>query len=125
MGSKQNQGYGVLTTHVWGESLCHRWSYKNTYGELPKEALVRHKCDNKPCVNPSHLELGTSKDNVHDMIERNPRACGRKLTDEQVAEILTMRATGAYYHQIAEVYGVNRRTIEKICLGTKSYVLDI
>jgi len=121
-GRHQECGYGLLLRHVWGEMLAHRWMYKQTYGELSADALVRHRCDNKSCVNPEHLEIGTSKDNVRDMLERNPRACGRKLTDEQVAEILAIRATGAYYHDIAKVYDVSRRTVEKICLGKKSYV---
>lgn len=123
-GSKQSQGYGVLVKHVWGENLAHRWMYKHTHGELPAEALVRHRCDNKPCVNPSHLELGAAKDNVRDMIERNPHACGRKLTNAQVAEILELREGGEFYHDIAMMYGVNRRTVEKICIGKKTYSLS-
>jgi hypothetical protein len=121
-GTSQSQGYGILRRHVWGELLTHRWIYKHTYGELPPDLMVRHKCDVKACVNPAHLEIGTSQDNVGDMIARHPHACGRKLSDAQIAEILEMRATGAFYHDIATIYNVNRRTIEKICLGRKAYL---
>ena len=120
-GAKQTQGYGVLLKHIWGEQLAHRWIYKHTHGELPDNVLVRHSCDNKSCVNPSHLDIGYAIDNVRDMIERHPHACGRKLTNKQVQEILELREGGKFYRDIAELYGVNRRTIEKICLGKKTY----
>lgn len=120
-GRKQQQGYGTMLRHVWGEILAHRWMYRHTYGELAVDVLIRHKCDIKDCVNPAHLESGTSKDNVHDMIERNPHACGRKLSDEQITEIVSLRSDGIIYTKIAEKFGVNRRTIEKICIGRRTY----
>ncbi|UGO47583.1 HNH endonuclease [Morganella phage vB_MmoP_Lilpapawes] len=42
-------------------------------GDIPAGMVVRHTCDNKRCVNPNHLLLGTRKENTHDMLERHPR----------------------------------------------------
>lgn len=113
--------YGRLLKHVWGEWLTHRWSYIHHVGEIPEGKMVRHRCDRRCCVNPAHLELGDSKDNVGDMIVRNPKAFGRKITTEQIPEILALRVSGLTYKAIAERYSVNRRTIEKLCLGKKCY----
>lgn len=50
--------------------LAHRASYKIYKGEIPKGMLVLHDCDNRLCVNPDHLFLGTHKDNTQDMIRK-------------------------------------------------------
>jgi hypothetical protein len=48
-----------------------RWVMSYTLGrELTRDELVRHKCDNSVCVNPSHLELGSHTDNMRDIVER-------------------------------------------------------
>jgi hypothetical protein len=54
--------------------------------------IVRHKCDNRACINPEHLELGTYKDNVQDQKRNNTyptgeRSSSHKLTWDLVAEI--------------------------------------
>jgi len=42
-------------------------------GEIPKGLLVRHTCDIKECVQPTHLILGTTGDNIHDSFRRQGR----------------------------------------------------
>jgi hypothetical protein len=49
---------------------AHRLIYTRLAGEIPKGALLRHSCDTPACVNPLHLELGITEDNVRDMIDR-------------------------------------------------------
>lgn len=50
---------------------AHRISYELFKEEIPKKMLVLHKCDNRICVNPDHLFLGTHKDNALDMIKKD------------------------------------------------------
>lgn len=49
-------------------SLAHRVAYIFTYGTIPDELLVLHRCDYRLCCRPDHLFLGTHKDNTQDMI---------------------------------------------------------
>lgn len=71
---------------------AHRVAYALTHGECPAKLLVRHRCDNKECVRPDHLELGTHWDNTQDAVRRGfllkvfPVA-GREVTPSRRATI--------------------------------------
>ncbi|NUQ92859.1 MAG: HNH endonuclease [Gemmatimonadaceae bacterium] len=49
---------------------AHRVAWELTHGPIPDGLFVCHRCDNKQCVRPDHLFLGTPKDNTHDMIAK-------------------------------------------------------
>jgi len=71
LGAK-TQGYGNLAKGRRGEGITRapRLSYQIHFGEIPEGMVVRHKCDNPECTNPSHLELGTRAENSADMVAR-------------------------------------------------------
>jgi len=65
-----NCGYGVFSLNG-SKVTAHRAFWKIHNGEIPDGLFVLHKCDNRSCVKPSHLYLGTQTDNMNDMWGRN------------------------------------------------------
>jgi len=94
---------------------AHRFFFTIHKGRIPKGMCVCHRCDTPACVNPSHLFLGTQKENVIDRYKKgrfsgytHPRA---KLTFDQINLIRSLNLTNA---KIAELYGVSRAYVSKI-----------
>lgn len=66
---KTRDGYGRISIN--GVKLyMHRTSFEVHNGRIPDGLVVRHACDNPPCVNPDHLLTGTQADNARDRDER-------------------------------------------------------
>lgn len=119
---RSSTGYGKFSVN--GRATpAHRVSYTLYKGSIPDGLLIRHTCDNKPCVNPNHLLTGTSLDNSRDAVERNliPRgeAQGRaKLTLRQVEEIRAiLRGPHESNRAIGARFGVSKATIQRISAG--------
>lgn len=114
-------GYGKFSINGVTE-LAHRFSWKLAGHDLPDEALVCHECDNRPCIRPDHLFMGTDKTNVRDMINKgrnlNTKLINAKLNEQQVIEI-RQKLYGLHAKsqtELAKIYGVDRRTISEIKL---------
>lgn len=80
IGQYQSNGYGVISLEknkrIRKNIMAHRASWKIHNGEIKDGLFVCHKCDNRLCVNPKHLFLGTPKDNTQDMIKKGRRIQG-------------------------------------------------
>lgn len=76
--AKNNCGYGL--THFDGKRIsAHRLSFQLANGVIPGGMQVLHRCDNRACVNPEHLFLGSNRDNMLDMLAKG-RGVGQKKT---------------------------------------------
>jgi hypothetical protein len=75
-GDRHARGYGVIGHGYVTRTrlLAHRVSYEIFHGPISDNLVVRHRCDNPPCVHPDHLEVGTQADNLRDMRERGRAA---------------------------------------------------
>jgi len=122
MGWKQNRGYGQVTRGC-KLVLTHRYSWQLAYGAIPEDKCVLHKCDNRACVRPDHLFLGTLADNARDAAEKGRMSRGEerpcaKLSEEEVLEIRKRFASGKFLQrELGLEFGVNQPTIGEIVRG--------
>jgi len=99
---------------------ANRISYLAFNGELPPELLVCHSCDNKECVNPEHLWLGTHLENMRDMVSKGrgnsgEKNAGSKLTESQVEEMRELSETGLVdTNTLATYYSISVQQVRKI-----------
>ena len=117
-------GYGRLFLGTYGRyQTTHRFSWELAKGPIPDGGHVCHTCDNRRCVNPAHLFLGTNRDNIADKVRKGRQARGErmgsaKLTEPQVVEI---RKRWSYENarivDLAREYGVSPSTVSHIVHG--------
>lgn len=122
--SVDTHGYG----HMRADGkvrLAHRLSYEAHRGPIPKGMQVCHHCDNRTCLNPSHLFIGTWRDNMMDKLSKNrqsrTRQCGEtnprsKLTE---ADVRAIRSATDKQQAIADQYGLHRAYISLIRSGKR------
>jgi hypothetical protein len=119
-------GYGTFTCKgvTWGS---HRFSWAAANGQIPPGMSVLHRCDNKLCVRPDHLFLGTQADNMadkmakgrqqrglghgsHTMPERRPRGerHGQAILDApRVRGLRALKSVGFTCAELARMYGIS------------------
>lgn len=137
-GHRSRTGYGMIgLPRSRRVERVHRVSWSLTNGPIPIGRQVLHHCDNRACVRPDHLFLGTQADNIADMDhkgrrrtlsgadhparrlgartgERNGRA---KLEEGDIRHIRELRGLGLYYREIASAYAVSVPTIQHVISG--------
>lgn len=121
-GTIDGQGYGRINRR--GRAmLAHRHVWEEANGApVPHGMVIMHLCDNRPCVNPEHLQLGTHAANQKDKTAKGRQAKGEgngraKLIESQVIEILEQAAAGRTSRDIARTYDVDPKTVYKILHG--------
>ncbi len=116
---RPSYGYGVFTMNQT-RYLAHRFSYELYVGPIPPGLCVCHHCDNRLCVRPSHLFIGTRIDNNVDRDKKGRQAKGEKrphkLTESQVFEIRRI-GKAATRSELSRRYGVSRIDILRILQG--------
>lgn len=130
--NKNNKGYGMLYWKKYGRKvLAHRVSYEIHNTPIDATTCVLHKCDNPQCCNPTHLFLGTMKDNHADMVAKGRRVIAwnpdnkppitrgskqwcSKLTEEQAREIKYSEEPTKF---LCNKFGLERSTVKRIRSG--------
>jgi len=104
----------------------HRYSYELAYGSIPDGLFCCHHCDNKQCINPKHLFLGTNADNIQDaarkgrMVQRDQHGeanSNHRLTE---SDVIAIRADKTSLRRVlGRKYGVSRQHIGLIKRGKR------
>ena len=90
-------GYGMIGRGPrQGTAYAHRLCWELTVGPIPAGLYVLHRCDNRWCVNPDHLFLGTHRDNIDDMVAKG-RAPGFRGQHSAASRAKTSASLRAAY----------------------------
>jgi len=121
-GKPDAYGYGLVNDPR--TTKAHRLAWIKTYGDISSGLHVLHKCDNRKCIKPEHLFLGTNADNVRDRVakgrshrpkgELNPKV---KLTVEKVKFIKQYPKTYGYRKRLAEMFNISVDVVSDIKSG--------
>jgi len=120
-------GYGTL--RMLGMSWwAHRLAWTLANGPIPPALRVLHRCDNRACVRPDHLFLGTQSDNMRDMVKKGRNSARvrpdrvvrgeahgcAKFTEQDVRNIRAFVAAGLSQSEVARRYGRSLSTVNAI-----------
>ena len=118
LGASKGNGYGNVSFNG-GKIPAHRLSYILFVGDIPEGLEVCHKCDNRQCVNPDHLFLGTREENMKDAVRKGRTAGGTRkhLKEGDIQEIRQRVNAGVPLHIIAAKFNITENRINSIKRG--------
>ena len=107
-----DKGYGRINVKRKARH-AHKLIYIHFKGEVRDDLQVMHTCNNPSCVNPSHLILGTNKDNQQyaTLHGRSVNQFRPKLTSQEVERCKRQSSVGFTYQDIADILGCSRNTV--------------
>ena len=109
--------YPRISTSL-GNFTAHRVVYELFHGLPTRERpYIRHKCDNRGCLNPNHLISGTMRDNA---LDRRLNKKALIISDKDILVIKYMRSLEYTYDSIASMFGCSISTIREFDLGVRS-----
>jgi hypothetical protein len=123
-GGRNLKGYGMFGWFGGTSIVASRASYEINVGPIPEGLWVLHRCDNRGCVRPDHLFLGTNAENVADKMakgrQRNLRGEQHPNAKLRAIDIPVIRALGDFLYPatIAGMFGVSREQVGRILKGT-------
>jgi len=131
-GGDELRGYGVFD-FMKKSYKAHRASYEVFNGTIPEGLLIRHDCDQRTCVNPQHLSVGTKKDNADDMVRRGrwmgvrkdfnnvsgENSYNAKFNESQVREIRSLRDSGMKGVDVAKMFNTTPVQVCKLYKRTR------
>lgn len=113
MGRLAPNGYGRISTSKTKREAAHRVSWRlHSIPTPPPGYDLCHTCDNRRCVNPEHLFMGSRLDNMRDASAKGRLV--QKLTHKQIAEIRSDRYAGMLGREVARIFGVDTSRIYQL-----------
>lgn len=97
-------GYGQFFPTSGQRRYAHRVAWEMANGPIPLKNFVCHSCDNRLCVRPSHLFLGTCRDNLHDASKKG--RLNKKLSGDERRLGVRLLKAGESLACVAHVLGV-------------------
>jgi len=124
VGATRGPGYGafgVKREGKWLQHLAHRIAWQLFKGPIPPAKCVLHRCDNRACVNPKHLFLGTFQDNTDDMLRKGRFTPARGsdqgsavLVEERIVDIFMLHQNGWTQKAIGQQFGISQQGISDV-----------
>lgn len=122
-GSRNHGGYAIWN-RVGHARRVARAVWEATDGPVPEGREILHSCDESSCIRRGHLRAGSHSENMAEMTARGRAARGDRngkttLSDESIAEMRRLKATGLSNRQLAARFGMDRSNVSRVCNGLR------